>query len=611
MTCSASGTAHAGQYGNAGSVTGTDTLGNQIIADDPSHYFGTSGGIRIIKSVNGNDANTPPGSYIPVGGQITWTYEVTNTGNTTLTGVTVTDDQGVTVSCPAATLGPGQTMICTASGTAQAGQHTNTGTATGTDPSGNTVTASDPSNYFGYTSGISLKKFTNGQDADQPPGPEIPLGDPVTWTYQVTNTGNTNLINVTITDSQGVTVTCPQNTLDPGESMTCTATGTARAGQYENTGTVTAIDPVGNNLTASDPSHYFGVSPAQPCLKLTKTINGPYRTSDNLFLNDRIIPVAVRDTLVPEGKLFYFLVGITVENCNNTTLTGVVVTDTFSNEAYPFETSDPANVTIVPPPSPGGFERETLTWTAGSIPAFQSKTLLIKVGTEFNPSGRLEPTSAPQSIFYNGRNNDTGGASVVTNEGLSAAVGAALLTNGAEISCAGSDGQWDPLPYDRCTTITTPLPITLTATDTTTTSTANFVPRTVSSWRTDAYRNPEHMQSFLPTWLGNPKGQESIKVAAIDQVHDILSLKQGSRLNEIVNLYAQLLACKLNLASGSDPDVRISESANIRDVVSEIDSFLANYSSQHWYLKLGRSQKDQVKQWVKELAGYNSGKNTP
>ena len=34
---------------------------------------------------------------------------------------------------------------------------------------------------------IDVEKATNGQDADQAPGPEIPVGDPVTWTYGVTN----------------------------------------------------------------------------------------------------------------------------------------------------------------------------------------------------------------------------------------------------------------------------------------------------------------------------------------------------------------------------------------------------------------------------------------
>jgi len=44
--------------------------------------------------------------------------------------------------------------------------------------------------------GIEIEKATNGQDADSPPGPYIPVGDSVTWTYVVTNTGNVTLNKV-------------------------------------------------------------------------------------------------------------------------------------------------------------------------------------------------------------------------------------------------------------------------------------------------------------------------------------------------------------------------------------------------------------------------------
>ncbi len=105
---------------------------------------------------------------------------------------------------------------------------------------------------------IDIEKATNGQDADDPTGPFIPVGDPVVWTYVVTNTGNVPLHDVTVTDDQGVEVTCPQTTLAVGEFMTCTATGTALLGQYANLGTVVGYDDYGNEVTDADPSHYYG-----------------------------------------------------------------------------------------------------------------------------------------------------------------------------------------------------------------------------------------------------------------------------------------------------------------------------------------------------------------
>ena len=214
---------------------------------------------------------------------------------------------------------------------------------------------------------------------------------------------------------------------------------------------------------------------AEPCLNLTKSIDGPYRTSDNLFLDDGVLPVAVLRDIGSGGtpnteNIFYFLVEITVENCGGTELTGVELLDTFSNEAQPFgTTASQGSVTISPPPDPtNGMVHESLTWSIGTLPAGDSVTLDIKVGTEFNPSGRLEPTSFGQAIYYNGQSDDTGSASVTTNEGPSASVDAMEISVGSQITCENTDGEWDQLdwqagrrisPHDKCAAVTTALPI--------------------------------------------------------------------------------------------------------------------------------------------------------
>ena len=111
--------------------------------------------------------------------------------------------------------------------------------------------------------GVRIKKSTNGQDADAAPGPTIAVGSPVAWTYVVTNTGRANLTNVVVTDDRGVAVSCPNPTLAVGQSMTCTGSGVAMAGQYRNVGTVTANSSAGA-VTAADASHYFGQVPNDP-----------------------------------------------------------------------------------------------------------------------------------------------------------------------------------------------------------------------------------------------------------------------------------------------------------------------------------------------------------
>ena len=86
----------------------------------------------------------------------------------------------------------GETWVFTAGGLATAGQYSNLGTVTGADSfvPGNTVSASNPDNYFGDAPAIQIVKLTNGTDNDSPTGPHIKVGDPVTWTYNVTATGS-------------------------------------------------------------------------------------------------------------------------------------------------------------------------------------------------------------------------------------------------------------------------------------------------------------------------------------------------------------------------------------------------------------------------------------
>lgn len=115
--------------------------------------------------------------------------------------------------------------------------------------------------YHNAQPAIDIEKTTNGHDADDVPGPFILVGDTVTWEYLVTNTGNVTLSGIILTDDQVGEAVCPGTELEVGASMTCSASGTAVAGQYANVGTVTANPPGGLAVvTDSDPSHYFGTA---------------------------------------------------------------------------------------------------------------------------------------------------------------------------------------------------------------------------------------------------------------------------------------------------------------------------------------------------------------
>lgn len=229
--------------------------------------------IVMEKSTNDRDADTAPGPIILVGSPVDWVYIVANNGNVAVVDIAVTDDQGVTVTCPSTTLDPGTFISCTATGTAVEGQYKNTGTVTATtvgetnEPT--TVTASDASHYFGSPvpvpmPSIIIGKSTNGSDSDTAPGMNIIVGETVTWSYQVINNGDTTMSNIVVTDDQEGTITCPMTTLDAGENMECTFSGTATEGQYTNVGTVTANDPSGGQYDTTDSSNYMGVAAPIP-----------------------------------------------------------------------------------------------------------------------------------------------------------------------------------------------------------------------------------------------------------------------------------------------------------------------------------------------------------
>ncbi len=370
VVCTASGTAIDGQYTNTGDVIGTTPTGGTAEDDDPANYYGFETGIDIEKTTNGDDADTTSGPQIGSGGAVTWTYTVTNTGNVDLAQVAVTDDIvaateidcGGTGSNIIALLAPGATnaVTCVATGSAAPDQYENTGTATGNpvDADGDDLpgltdpTADDPSHYYGIAPSVDIEKDTNGDDADTTTGPLVPVGDPVTWTYVVENDGNVPLTAVTVGDDQlaATAISCDpinsdaggDNVIDlllPKQTVTCTATGTATLGEYENNSDVVATPafptdgatdydptdpgswpadaadytdvPGAGNQVDADPSHYWGFD-GVPGIDIEKSTN-------------------TLDSDLPSGSFIITGGGVAwhydVTNTGDFALAGVAVTD--------------------------------------------------------------------------------------------------------------------------------------------------------------------------------------------------------------------------------------------------------------------------------------------
>ncbi|MEE1827573.1 hypothetical protein PUR61_36150, partial [Streptomyces sp. BE20] len=157
MTCTAPYTVtqadvDAGRVTGVGIASGTPPTGSAVTAPDSpvTAVALQSAALSVEKTASGgggggdNRRSTLVATLSP-GQTLVYSYLVKNTGNVTLTGVSVTDTSfsgtgtPPAITCPDTTLVPGQSMICSATYTvtqadADAGTLTNTATATGTPP---------------------------------------------------------------------------------------------------------------------------------------------------------------------------------------------------------------------------------------------------------------------------------------------------------------------------------------------------------------------------------------------------------------------------------------------------------------------------------------------
>ena len=168
---------------------------------------------------------------------------------------------------------------------------------------------------------IDIEKLTNNVQADDASQAQvIQMGEDVTWTYIVENTGDANLTNVTVTDDQEGPVTVitnrtngnADNILEPGEIWTYTLTGTAQSGLYENQGSVNGTAPNGAVVQDTDLSHYRGEA---PLIDIEKFTNG--NQADNV--GDGDVPTVL------QGEDVVWTYQVT--NIGDTDLTNVLVND--------------------------------------------------------------------------------------------------------------------------------------------------------------------------------------------------------------------------------------------------------------------------------------------
>jgi len=300
----------AGLIINTATVTGTDPNGGEQGGEDSQ--------VQPIPSVPVLDLDKFGDGPASPGSPITYTFEVTNLGNVTITGITVDDPLVGIVTCPSSSLSPGDSMACTATyaptqADVDAGNVINTAAVSGQAPDGTGVSDvdSETTDIEGASS-IDVQKF----------GPAAPLvaGEVVTYTFVVTNTGEVTLNNVSVIDPTAGPVFCSTNILAPGEATTCSSSyyvtqADVDAGEVTNVATASGRGPDGT--IAEDDGQATTPAPQSPGISVTKQSNVLDLVLDEIITytftatntgNVTLTNLAIIDALVP------------AVTCNSTTL---------------------------------------------------------------------------------------------------------------------------------------------------------------------------------------------------------------------------------------------------------------------------------------------------
>jgi uncharacterized repeat protein (TIGR01451 family) len=232
------------QAGDPDPLVNTATVSSDDVEDpDPSNNVDTWSVDILHPAI---DVSKSGPQYAHESDTISYTITVKNTGDTPLYNVIVTDT--LLGNIPIGFLDVGQSVTLTLTYTVNAGDPdplVNTATASGEDPLDLIVTDTASWTVDVLHPAIAIDKSADKDQAH--------AGDTITYTITVTNTGDTPLYNVIVTDT--LLGNIPIGFLDVGQSVTLTLTYTVLAGDPDplvNTATASGQDILGEEVTATD-----------------------------------------------------------------------------------------------------------------------------------------------------------------------------------------------------------------------------------------------------------------------------------------------------------------------------------------------------------------------
>ena len=285
-------------------VIATGTLGGSTITDTGSASISISNGDLLV-------TNVPSQPTASIGDTITFTVTVRNTGLSTLTGVTATSPHaGGPIVLGDTTLNPGQSTTGTYSYTisgADPDPFNSTVTVNATAPGPITLTDSATATVDLVSPGLRITKTASPTLAA--------VGDDITYTITVTNTGTENIENIVVTDvllggditAQFPTVSTAEP-LVPGGTVSATLTRTLTSDDGDpviNTAAVTAttasaavltdtasasVDVAGSGLTVIKRADVAAAQNGATITYTIEVINTSTTTVSNLTASDALAP---------------------------------------------------------------------------------------------------------------------------------------------------------------------------------------------------------------------------------------------------------------------------------------------------------------------------------
>jgi uncharacterized repeat protein (TIGR01451 family) len=221
-------------------------------------------GITITKTADLAEASP--------GDNITYTYVITNSDNVTVDNITLEDDKLGAISLSTTTLAPGDNVTATASHVVEEGDYPspleNTATASGKYPNSDNVTASTSASVtlLPYAAALQLTKTADMTTAG--------IGDNITYTYTINNTGEVNIDNLVLIDDMLGGISLAATSLDAGNSTTATSSHVVTAGDLPgpivNTANVTGTNPQAQPVSATSEEVLVALT-YEAGLQLTKT----------------------------------------------------------------------------------------------------------------------------------------------------------------------------------------------------------------------------------------------------------------------------------------------------------------------------------------------------